>query len=123
MHFSPSGIINCEFLFLTIQIKRYWEREKENQNYIDLYDKCFKGNKDDNIEKAVKMQYEYSKEPNVFIGSILGYIKYSEWLNVDKNQLYYLETHNNKNQLYYLETHNKSSDDINRGKAQDLIIL
>lgn len=106
---------NCDFdfmkNFLTIQIKRYWEREKENKNYIDLYDECFKDSKDENVEEAVKMQYEYSKDPNVFIGSILGYIKYSEWLNVDKNQ------------LYYLETHNKSCDDINRGKAQDLIIL
>ena len=106
---------NCDFnfmkTFVTIQIKRYWEREKENKNYIDLYNNCFKDNVDDDIETSVKMQYDYSQEPNVFIGSILGYIPYSVWIKIDKQQ------------LYYLETHNKSSDDINRGKAQDLIIL
>ena len=106
---------NCDFdfmkTFVTIQIKRYWEREKENKNYIDLYNNCFKDNKDDNICESVKLQYEYSKNPNVFIGSILGYIDYNYWLNLDKRQ------------LYYVETHNKSSDDINRGKGQDLIII
>ena len=106
---------NCSFdfmkTFITIQIKRYWEREKENKNYIDLYNKCFKNRIDDDIENTVKMQYQYSKNPNIFIGSILGYIDYKTWCVVDKNK------------LYYLETHNKSSDDINRGKAQNLIIL
>ena len=106
---------NCSFdfmkTFLTIQIKRYWEREKENKNYIDLYNNCFKDNKDNDIQKSVELQYEYSKNPNVFIGSILGYILYDKWINLDKQY------------LYYVETHNKSIDDINRGKAQDLIIL
>jgi len=106
---------DCSFdfmkTFLTVQIKRYWEREKENKNYIDLYEKCFKDNTDDDIDKSVQMQYEYSKNPNVFIGSILGYIDYDFWNKV------------NKNKLYHLETHHKSSDDINRGKGQNLIIL
>lgn len=106
---------NCSFdfmkTFLTIQIKRYWEREKENQNYIDLYNNCFKDNKDDDIQKSVELQYEYSKNPNVFIGSILGYVSYEQWKNIDKDQ------------LYQLEVNNKSADDINRGKGKDLIIL
>ena len=97
--------------FVTIQIKRYWERDIENNNYIDLYNDSFKDNIDNDIEKSVKLQYEYSENPNVFIGSILGYIEYNYWNTLDKNK------------LYYLETHNKSSDDINRGKGQNLIIL
>lgn len=97
--------------FLTIQIKRYWQREIENQNYIDLYEKCFRDNEDNEIEKSVQMQYDYSLNPSVFIGSILGYIDYNVWVNIDKNQ------------LYYIETHNKSADDPMLGKAQDLIII
>ena len=96
--------------FITIQIKRYWEREIENKNYTDLH-KAFENNVDDDIENTVKMQYEYSLNPSVFIGSILGYIDYDKWVNFDKRQ------------LYYIETHNKSADDPMRGKAQDLIIL
>jgi len=106
---------NCSFdfmkNFMTIQIKRYWEREKENQNYIDLYNNCFRDNKDNNIQEAIDLQYEYSKNPNVFIGSILGYISYDKWLEIDKQY------------LYKTEVNNKSIDDINRGKGKDLIIL
>lgn len=95
--------------FITIQIKRYWEREKEHLNYIDLYEKCFSCNEDDNIVEAVKKQYEYDKNPNIFIGSILGYVKYSDWRMLDRKR------------LYDLEVNNKSIDDINRGRKDILL--
>lgn len=77
--------------FLTIQIKRYHEREKENKNYLELYNKVFKDNTDTDIDNTVSLQYEYSKNPNVFIGSILGYIPLNKWVLVDKKKLYDVE--------------------------------
>lgn len=102
--------------FITIQIKRYWEREIENQNYIDLYEKCFKDAKYDkkDLEECVKEQYEYSKNPNVFIGSILGYIDYETWY-----KLYILD----KQKLYNIQVNHKSADDPSRGKNKDLILI
>ena len=104
---------NCDFDFmkdfLTIQIKRYWEREIENKNYTDLYEQCFSKNEDNNIKEAVKKQYEYDKNPNIFIGSILGYIDMKTWKTIDKNS------------LYELEINTKSADDPSRGKKDILI--
>lgn len=97
--------------FLTIQAKRYWKREIENEHYYELHNSCFVGNKDEDISNTVDLQYEYSRNPQVFIGSILGYLDYSTWVRFDKQH------------LYNIEVNNKSSDDINRGKWKDLIIL
>lgn len=102
--------------FITIQIKRYWEREKENQNYIDLYEKCFKDAKykKADLNACVKEQYEYAESPNVFIGSILGYIDYHTW--------YTLYT-KDRQKLYDIQVTHKSADDPSRGKNKDLILL
>lgn len=104
---------NCNFdfmkNFITIQIKRYWEREIENQNYIDLYEQCFSKNTDDNIQEAVKKQYEYDKNPNIFIGSILGYMPKNKWKNIDRRS------------LYDFQSSSKSLDDPSRGKKDILI--
>lgn len=96
--------------FVTIQIKRYWEREIENNNYIDLYNDCFSKNEDNNISEAVNKQYEYSKNPNIFIGSILGYVTFKDWIKFDRTA------------FYKLQIENKSADDPSRGKKDYLII-
>ena len=106
---------DCDFefmkTFLTIQTKRYWKREIENEHYYELHNRCFVGNKDKDIDNTVKLQFEHSLNPQVFIGSILGYIDYSTWVRFDKQE------------LYNIEVNHKSADDINRGKWKDLIIL
>lgn len=102
--------------FITIQIKRYWEREIENGQYIELYENCFKNAKytKKELKEIVKEQYDYSENPNVFIGSILGYMKYSDWKNI------YIH---DKQQLYNIQVSHKSVDDPSRGKNKDLILI
>lgn len=75
--------------FVTIQIKRYYSRENENESFYEL-NEVFENNTD-NLNDTVKEIYEYSQNPNIFIGSTLGYLSYNDWLNMDKNELYSLE--------------------------------
>ena len=96
--------------FITIQIKRYHEREREESNYYELHE-LMKNKKDNNILASVKDQYQYSKNPNIFIGSILGYITLEQWKMVDKKH------------LFDIQIHNKSSDDENRNKQLNMILL
>lgn len=94
--------------FISIQIKRYREREVENDNYIEL-DNLFKSNKDKNLEETFNKAIEYMKDPSIFIGSILGYMNYSEWKRM------------NKNELFWLEFSHKASDDAERKKYEEYI--
>ena len=91
--------------FITIQIKRYREREIENKNYTDLWE-IFSKNHDTDLKHTVQGNIEYSENPNVFIGSILGYMGYQKWLNFDKIK------------LYNIEINNKASDDAERYKEK-----
>ena len=50
--------------------------------------------KNENIKQACLEAFEYSKNPSVFIGSILGYIDLETWKKIDKNQLYQIEINN-----------------------------
>lgn len=109
-YYNDNGDFDFLKQFITIQIKRYHEREKEEMNYIELHS-LMNGKIDTNIKNTVKSQYIYSKNPNIFIGSILGYITYEQWKNIDKRT------------LFNIQIHNKSIDDENRGKQLNTILL
>ena len=73
--------------FMTIQVKQYYHREDEEENYEKVYS-IFKDKSDDEIDVTIKRIYEYSKNPNVFIGSILGYIDLDIYNRLDMNYLW-----------------------------------
>lgn len=91
--------------FITIQVKRYRERHLENAQYKEL-NEVFEQNKydDNDLEEQVKSNIEYSKEPSIFIGSILGYTNYIEWKKC------------NKMELFNYQVKHKASDDEEFGK-------
>jgi hypothetical protein len=43
------------------------------------------------LDDSVKSNVEYSNNPSVFIGSILGYIDYNKWVNSSKQKLFDLQ--------------------------------
>lgn len=72
--------------FVTIQVKRYRERELEEQHYYELHE----------IMKSCPPVstyyiYKYAENPSVFIGSAIGYMDYDKWLKTDKNWLFEYE--------------------------------
>lgn len=75
--------------FVTIQIKCYRQREKEEEHYLALHEimKNIKEASDESVTKAI----EYAKDPSIFVGSAIGYLDYSKWLMVDKNKLFHFE--------------------------------
>ena len=91
--------------FITIQIKRYRERHLEEEHCKEL-NEVFKNNSyNDNELMSICNDIElYSKEPSIFIGSILGYTSFTEWKNC------------NKMQLFKYQVRNKASDDEEFGK-------
>lgn len=91
--------------FITIQIKRYRERHLENDQYKEL-NEVFENNKytEDELIEQIKSNFEYSKQPSVFIGSILGYADYESWKNC------------NKMELFNYQVKHKASDDEEHGK-------
>lgn len=64
--------------FITIQIKNYEDRYKENESHYELY-RIFSNNMDENIDDSVNFIYEYSKNPNVFIGANHRYLTLENW--------------------------------------------
>ena len=96
--------------FVTIQIRKYvQDRNLEKDTYYEL-DKIFKDNKYENIKESVKKNLEYGENPPVFIGSILGYIPYQQWLKLDKIE------------LYNYEINHKASDDPYKYKEKEPFI-
>ena len=86
--------------FVTVQMKCYREREREYDNYMEFHSiVCGKIATD---EESIEINEYYYDRFNVFIGSILGYIKYDEWKQIDKYK------------LYDIEINNKASDDEQR---------
>ena len=59
-------------------VEVYQQLEKLFPAFLDSFDKAF----------------EYSKNPSIFIGSILGYIDLETWKKIDKAQLYQVEINN-----------------------------
>ena len=76
--------------FLTVQIKNYIDRNLEIQYFKEVHNLF----KNDNVEKACIDAFEYSKNPSIFIGSILGYIDLETWKKIDKTKLYQIEINN-----------------------------
>lgn len=76
--------------FLTVQIKNYNNRNLEFKHFKEVHNLF----KNENVKKACIDAFEYSKNPSVFIGSILGYIDLETWKKIDKNQLYEMEVNN-----------------------------
>lgn len=70
---------------LTIQTKMYRQRSNELNNLFKFHEQ-FK-----NIEPNLKSAVEYSKNPDVFIGSVIGYIPMKEWMSTSKHDLYKYE--------------------------------
>ena len=89
--------------FITIQVKRYRERQLEEAIYYELH-RAMENNIDNELDKTTDKIFEYSKSPSVFIGSILGYTDYNEWLNCDKMK------------LFNYQVKHKASDDEEFGK-------
>lgn len=87
--------------FITIQTKMYRQRGEEDENHNRLYN-IMKDVKSD--AEDVKLNHKYANNPNVFIGSGLGYLTLDKWKNF------------NKQKLWILECNNKTIDDINRNK-------
>lgn len=96
---------------ITIQVKVYplnnRNKELELIHYKELHN-IFINNTDDDIQNTIDFINDYSKNPPVFIGSILGYIDYKTWDNIPYTQMYNLQV-----------TH-KADDDPYKGK--DLIL-
>lgn len=109
-YYNDNGDFNFLKQFITIQVKRYHEREKEEANYLELHE-LMKDKKDNDINFTVKLQYKYAENPNVFIGSILGYVTLEQWKLIDKQN------------LFDIQVHNKSCDDENRNKQLNTILL
>ncbi len=71
--------------FITIQFKKYRDREKEEAQMLELHE-IVKNSKQDKSK-----WFEYQNNPSIFIGSILGYLDFNDWKKMDKNELYFLE--------------------------------
>lgn len=74
--------------FVSIQIKNYQDRSLENKYFLELHEKLLSIY---NLKENFKFARKYSENPNVFIGSLLGYIDLETWKKVDKQQLYKIE--------------------------------
>lgn len=72
---------NKEFDFIKtmiiIQIRNWYDRSLEEKHFKELHE-VFINNKDNDIAKTVQMQYEYSENPDIFLGSALGFKSLSE---------------------------------------------
>ena len=95
--------------FATITIKKYREREKEKEHYLELHEKI-KSDYLNNVEEPIwtSKMLKYVKDPSIFIGSVLGYINIDKWKSLDKNSLF----------LY--ELGHKASDDEQHYKYKEI---
>lgn len=83
---------------ITTTLKRYRERDKEFKIYLDFHNLVsnLKYRPESEIIDAI---VKYSENPDIFLGSIIGYVDYNRWKSFDKNI------------LYLMEISNKASDD------------
>ena len=70
---------------VTTQIKCYSDRAFEEEHYYELHEYINKSNPDIEYAKS------YMTNPSIFLGSILGYVPFDKWLEIDKQQLYIFE--------------------------------
>lgn len=99
------GGIDFYSKFISIQIKNYVDRSKESDAYKELHSYFVDWNPtEEELEKLYNQAVEYSNNPSIFIGSILGYIDLNTWKSIDKDK------------LYWTEFSNKAVDDVERLK-------
>ena len=105
--------------FITIQIRTYANKNVpthmefesrfkiETEHYAEIYN-IFKSNKyyDNDIKDQISYILEYSKNPAIFIGSILGYIDFEKWNSMSKMK------------LFNIQIQNKAINDIYREKKE-----
>jgi hypothetical protein len=89
-YYNTNTDINFLSQFITIQIRNYNDRNLETQHYLELHD-LFSTYKLTEKDEAVNTVIEYTKNYDIFIGSILGYISFEKWENLDKHELYNIE--------------------------------
>lgn len=93
--------------FITIQIKVYplnlRNHKLELEHYKEVHDSFIK-NSIDNINEIIESINEYSMNPSIFIGSIIGYIDYYNWLKISYKD------------LYNYQVNHKADDDPFKGK-------
>lgn len=72
---------NKDFDFLKtlmyIQIKNWYDRSLEKQHFYEI-DEVFKNNKDLDLKQTFNMQFDYSLNPDVFLGEQYGYSKFHD---------------------------------------------
>ena len=89
-YYNTNTDINFLSQFITIQIRNYNDRNLETQHYLELHD-LFSTYKLTEKDETVNKVIEYTKNYDIFIGSILGYISFEKWKNLDKHELYNIE--------------------------------
>lgn len=88
--------------FIMFQFKNHYDRSQDGQNLNDLYN-AFKDHiySDEELKESYDKVIEYSKNPSVFLGSIIGFISLDEWLELDKKKLFYFEAKNVASNEHY----------------------
>ena len=89
-YYNTNTDINFLSQFITIQIRNYNDRSLETKHYLELHD-LFSTYKLTEKDEAINKVIEYTKNYDIFIGSILGYISIETWKNIDKHTLYNIE--------------------------------
>lgn len=89
-YYNTNTDINFLSQFITIQIRNYNDRNLETQHYLELHD-LFSTYKLTEKYETLNKVIEYTKNYDIFIGSILGYIPFKKWKNLDKHELYNIE--------------------------------
>lgn len=89
-YYNTNNDINFLSQFITIQIRNYNDRNLETKHYLELHD-LFSTYKLTEKDEAINKVIEYTKNYDIFIGSILGYINIETWKNIDKHKLYNIE--------------------------------
>lgn len=86
--------------FITIQIRSYTTNRKNSNDLVDReieakryeeLDKIFKSNKYEDFTDIIKKIHEYAESPSIFIGSVLGYMNYDDWKEINKMKLFNYE--------------------------------
>ena len=76
--------------FITIQIKQYYHRGDEIENCRTLHS-FIQDKVDNDLDETFNKVLEYSKDPSVFLGSIIGYCSLNKWNSLDKQHLWNIQ--------------------------------